>query len=137
MWTENLKVGIKDFDDDHRRVLRIINDLHHAIQDAVVTGKIEPIEMEIALHRLDNYIRYHCAQEELCMQLTRYPELEEHKKEHQKLNILIGDLHDRFCNSTDPKDAAEIAQFVSDWLIDHIFVTDRKYTAHLNAKGIF
>jgi hemerythrin-like metal-binding protein len=136
MWTDNLKVGVRDFDDDHKRVVRIINELNNAIQDAAVTGEIEPIEMEIALHRLDNYILYHCAQEELSMTLTRYPDLEEHKKEHVKLRVLIGDLQDRFKGSTNPKDAMDISTFIFERIIDHILVTDRKYTAHLNAKGI-
>jgi hemerythrin len=118
-------------------VVRIINELNSAIQDAAVTGEIEPIEMEIALHRLDNYIRYHCAQEELSMKLTAYPELEEHIKEHAKLGALIGDLQDRLKGSTDPKDAAEISRFIFEWIIDHILVTDKKYAAHLNAKGVF
>jgi hemerythrin-like metal-binding protein len=137
MWTDNLKVGIKEFDYDHKRVVRIINELNSAIQDAAVTGEIEPIEMEIALHRLDNYIRYHCAQEELSMKLTAYPELEDHKKEHAKLGALIGDLQKRLQGSTDPKDAAAISRFIYEWIIDHILVTDKKYTAHLNAKGVF
>jgi hemerythrin len=137
MWTDNLRVGIKDFDEDHKRVLRMINELNSAIQDSAVTGQIEPVEMEIALHRLDNYTRYHCAQEELCMTLTAYPDLEQHKKEHAKLAALIGDLQGRCQGSTNPKDAAEIERFVHEWIIDHIFVTDRRYTAHLHANGIF
>jgi hemerythrin-like metal-binding protein len=137
MWTDHLRVGIKDFDEDHKRVLRMINELNCAIQDAAVTGQLEPVEMEIALHRLDNYIRYHCAQEELCMTLTGYPDLEQHKKEHAKLAALIGDLQGRCHGSTSPKDAAEIERFIHEWIIDHIFVTDRRYTAHLHSKGIF
>ncbi len=137
IWIENLKVNIKEFDEDHKRMLRMINELNSAIQDSAVTGEIEPVEMEIALHRLDNYIRYHCAQEELCMSLTGYPDLQQHKKEHAKLGALIGDLQGRFRESTNPKDAAEIERFVHEWIIDHIFVTDRKYASHLHSKGIF
>jgi hemerythrin-like metal-binding protein len=136
MWTEDLSVGIKDFDDDHKRVVRIINELHGAIQDAAVTGKIERVAIELALHRLENYLQYHCAQEELLMGQTGYPELEEHKKEHLKLTVLIADMQERFHGSTDPKDAAEITRFVFDWLIDHILVTDMKYSEYLHSKGV-
>jgi hemerythrin-like metal-binding protein len=137
MWTDNLSVNIKDFDDDHKRVIRIINELHGAIQGAAATGKIAAAEMEIALHRLDNYVQRHCAQEELFMTQTGYSELEEHKKEHAKLAALIGDIQSRLRGSTDPKDAAELMQFVYDKVIDHIFVTDRKYSSYLHSKGIF
>ncbi len=135
-WTDDLSVGIRDFDDDHKRVIRIINELHDAVQDSAVTGKIAAAEMEIALHRLENYLQYHCAQEELLMEMTDYPELEEHKKEHAKLALLIKDMHSRFHGSTDPKHATEIMKFVYDWLIDHILVTDKRYASHLIAKGI-
>ncbi|MGD0939127.1 MAG: bacteriohemerythrin [Terracidiphilus sp.] len=137
IWTANLKVGIKHFDADHKQVLRMLNELNCAIQESAVSGKVEPIEMEIALHRLENYIRYHCAQEELCMALAGYPDLEQHKREHAKLGALIGDMQKRFKGSTNPKDAAEIERFVHEWIIDHIFVVDKRYTEHLHSKGIF
>ncbi|MGA2888545.1 MAG: bacteriohemerythrin [Terracidiphilus sp.] len=137
MWTGNLSVGVKDFDDDHKRLIRMINELHGAIQEVDATGKIAEDEIEIALHRLENYFKYHCLREERLMEQTGYPELREHRKEHQTFFATVEEMVQRFRGSRDPKQATELMQFMYDWLTDHIFVTDKKYTSHLNAKRIF
>ncbi|MFZ1084211.1 MAG: bacteriohemerythrin [Terracidiphilus sp.] len=137
MWTDNLSVGVKGFDDDHKRLIRLINELHGVIQDVDANGKIPVEEIEIALHRLENYFQYHCLEEERVMEQTGFPELREHRREHQNFFTKVTEMTQRFRNSTDPKDATELMQFIYDWLTNHIFVTDRKYSSHLHSQGIF
>lgn len=137
MWTDNLSVGVKNLDDDHRRLIRLINELHGVIQDVDANGKIPVEEIEIALHRLENYFSYHCLEEERLMEQTGFPELREHRQQHQKFFATIAEMTQRFRGSTSPVHATEIMQFTYDWLTNHIFVTDRKYSSHLHAKGIF
>ena len=137
MWTDNLSVGVKDFDDDHRRMVRIINELHGAIQDVDAQGKIPVEEIEIALHRLENYLQYHCLREEELMEKTKYPGLEAHKKEHVKFDAMIKDMMLRFRNSTDPGHARELMEYLYNYLTDHIFGTDKQYSSHLHANGYF
>lgn len=136
MWTENLSVGVKTFDDDHKRLIRMINELHGAIEDVDAQGKIGEEEIEIALHRLENYFTTHCLREEETMAKTGYPGLVEHKQEHQMFFATVTEMAQHFRGSRDPKHASEIMQFMYDWLTDHIFVIDRKYTMHMKAKGI-
>ncbi len=135
MWTDNLSVGVKNFDDDHKRMIRMINELHGAIEDVDDAGRIAEDEVEIALHRLENYIQYHCLEEERLMEQTGYPELRDHRKEHQGFNAKIAEMALRFRGSQDPNHATELMQFMYDWLTEHIFVTDRKYSSHLQSKG--
>jgi hemerythrin-like metal-binding protein len=137
LWTDNLSVGIDQFDEDHKRLIAIINELHCSIQAARAKGEIDKTEIEIALHLLQNYIRYHCDREELFMAKTGYPELESHRQEHRRLEAKIADMAGRFQDSTDPEHAAEIMQFIFDWLTNHIFVVDRQYSSHLRANGLF
>ena len=89
MWTDNLSVGVKNLDDDHRRLIRLINELHGVIQDVDANGKIPVEEIEIALHRLENYFSYHCLEEERLMEQTGFPELREHRQQHQKFFATI------------------------------------------------
>lgn len=137
LWTDNLSVGIDQFDDDHKRLIAIINELHCSIQAARAKGAIDKEEIEIVLHRLQNYIRYHCDREELFMAKTEYPELDSHRKEHRRLEARIADMAERFRDSTNPEHAAEIMQFIFDWVTNHIFVYDRQYSSHLRANGLF
>jgi hemerythrin-like metal-binding protein len=136
MWTENLSVGVKAFDDDHKRLIRMINELHGALEDVDAEGKIAEEEIEIALHRLENYFTTHCLREEKTMEQTGYAGLEEHRQEHRKFFAKVAEMAQRFRGSRDARHATELMQFMYDWLTDHIFVIDRKYTMHMNAKGI-
>jgi len=135
MWTDNLSVGVKNFDEDHKRMIRMINELHVAIEDVDEAGNMAEDEVEIALHRLENYIQYHCIVEERLMEQTGYPELRDHRKEHQGFTKNIAEMAQRFRGSQDPKHAMELMQFMYGWLTEHIFVTDRKYSQHLQSKG--
>jgi hemerythrin len=137
IWTDNLSVGVKEFDDDHKRLIRMINELHGALQDVDAEGKIAEVEIEIALHRLENYFTTHCLSEEKSMERTGFPGLKEHRQEHQKFFAAVAEMSQRFRGSRNPRHATELMQFMYDWQTDHIFVTDKKYTLHLNAKGIF
>ena len=136
MWTENLSVGVKTFDDDHKRLIRMINELHGALEDVDAHGKIAEEEIVIALHRLENYFTTHCLREEKIMEQTGYSGLQEQRLEHQKFFATVAEMSQRFRGSQEPKHAADLMQFMYDWLTDHIFVIDRKYTMYLNAKGI-
>ncbi len=137
VWTGNLSVGVKEFDDDHKRLLRMINELGAAIRAAGAHGPVEEEEIEITLHRLENYTQYHCAREEELMAKTRFPDIEDHRREHQFFFATIAEMSQRFRGSTDPRHATELMQFMYDWLTNHIYVTDMKYASHLHANGIF
>jgi hemerythrin-like metal-binding protein len=133
-WTDNLSVGVKEFDDDHKRLIKMLNELHHVAKDGEATGYVDKDEIEIALHRLENYTKGHCAREEALLAKTHYPELEEHKQEHRQLLVKVADMTLRFRNSTDPRHATEIMQCIFDWVINHIYGADKKYASHLNAQ---
>jgi hemerythrin len=136
MWTDNLSVGVKYFDEDHKNLIRFINELHGAIQDVDTDGKIAEEEIEIALHRLENYFQYHCIQEEVFMSKIIYPEIEDHKKSHQYFFSRVEVMSQSFRGSRNPQHAIELMQFMYDWLTNHINITDRKYGDYLRSSQI-
>lgn len=137
MWTENLSVGVKELDDDHKQLIAMINDLHLAIEAVGATGKLNKNKIESALRKLHAYTKGHCEREELYFFQTGYPCQESHRQEHGKLIEMIADMTVRFHDSTNPKDAAEIMQSIYDWVTGHIYVTDKQYSSHFHAHQIF
>jgi len=137
MWTEKLSVGVKVLDEDHKKMIHMVNELHGAIQAADAMGQMDRQEIEIALHRLQNYTHYHFAREEALLSKTGYANLEDHKQKHQALLDALMEMSARFIGSTDPVAATELMQFMYDWLTHHVNVTDKRYTEHLNEFGIF
>jgi len=137
MWTENLSVGVKDLDDDHKQLIAMINNLHTEIEAVGATGKLNRKTIEKALRRLHDYTKGHCEREELYFFQTGYPCQESHRQEHLKLIEMLAGMTERFHDSTSPQDATEIMQSVYDWVTGHIYVTDRQYSSHFHAHQIF
>jgi len=132
IWTQNMSVRIKRFDDDHKELIRFVNELQDAIQAGQANGTIDPVEIEAVLYRMENYASYHFAAEEAAMRNTGFPGLEGHRVEHKKFIAIVADMSDRYLGSNDVEDAGEIAQFLFDWIVDHVYQIDGKYVDHLH-----
>jgi hemerythrin-like metal-binding protein len=137
LWTGHISVGIKQFDDDHRLLIKYVNELQNAIREGEAKGRIDPVEMEIVLHRMFNYARGHCLEEERLMEKTGFPGLAAHHAEHGKFLNMILEMSEKFQGSTDLGHARQIADFLYNWITEHIFRMDRAYSEHLRARGIF
>lgn len=132
IWTQNMSVGIRQFDDDHKKLIRYANELQYAIQDARDKGTLDPVEIEVILHRMENYARWHFRSEEAAMEKTGYPELEVHRGEHRKFIAKVAEMTKRFMGSSNPQHAAEIAEFLYNWIVDHVYRIDGEYVDHLH-----
>ena len=113
IWTQNLSVGVKNFDNDHKYLIRMINELDGMVKAAGELGVIDEEELELALHRLENYFHYHCLIEEKFMEDIGYPELELHRVQHLKFFEKIKEMTVLYGGSTDVKHAIELMNFTT------------------------
>ena len=129
-WKPSYSVGVIRCDSDHRGLVGIINELYAAMK----SGSGRSVMGDIVA-RLANYTRSHFRGEEELMARTSYPELAAHRAEHQNFVDAVekfqADLEAGAVGQT-----IQVADFLYDWLINHIQRTDKLYTAHLNAAGI-
>ena len=128
-WTTELSVGVKASDDDHKRLIELINQLCEGMnrgQGKEIIGKI--------LDELESYTRYHFAREEEFFERTGYPAVD-HKREHRELVEQVVTLQSRY-RTGETALAIETLDILKQWLTVHIQGTDAKYTSHLNANGI-
>lgn len=130
IWTDNLSVGLKEFDEDHKRLVRILNELYSAVHCGDV--KHSPDELEIALERLEMFTKSHFGREELLMTKTGFPGVEAHKREHQKFAAMVAEMAERFRGSTDPQHAQELVEALYTWVTHHIFEDDKQYSVHIH-----
>jgi hemerythrin-like metal-binding protein len=129
-WTDNLSVGIKALDDDHTKLVEIINSLYEAMksgQGKEALGK--------TFDQLIRYTQFHFAREEDFFAKTAYPEAAAHIKEHQNLVAQARTLQTRQ-KSGEIALTVETLDFLRDWLGHHILETDKQYSHHLNASGV-
>lgn len=130
-WQEEYSVGIQLFDEQHRRLIAILNQVHEAVAGQAGKPTIRRIFVELA-----EYTDYHFRAEESLLELYDFPFKEEHKKQHLELSIQLLDLQIRF-REGDYNISNAILTFLNEWLVNHILSQDKEYSTFLNGKGVF
>jgi len=120
-WKDFYTVGVDVLDDDHKRLIELINRFKTAYK--YHTG--EEFELE-ALNELVDYTKYHFEREEKMMEAAGYPDLEAHKAIHRSMISKVGEFQKEY-QQTGHEALDGVASFLSEWLIDHINGTDKKY----------
>jgi hemerythrin len=130
-WTPKLSVGVAVLDEDHKKLVGMVNELYDAMQAGHGKESLGPI-----LDRLVDYTKFHFAREEKLFGQTGYPEAAPHKQQHDALTHQVLDVQRKYAAGAAATVSLEVMHFLRDWLINHIQGTDQKYRSHLNAKGI-
>lgn len=129
-WTEDLSVGVLTIDEQHKKLIAIINELN----DAMKNGKAKEIIGKVIKELLD-YTKYHFSKEEGLMAQANYIGIESHKLIHSQFVKNIENFENDFKNGKITV-TLELINFLKDWLIKHIMGTDKKYSSTLIEKGI-
>lgn len=129
-WTPSMSVGVHVLDEDHKKLIAMINDLHKSMLDGrsnVVVGGI--------LRRLANYTVEHFEREEKLFAETNYAGAGAHKREHEKLKAQVMAEIQKFQVGTTGL-GLQTLNFLRDWLKHHIQESDKAYSAHFNSQGV-
>lgn len=129
-WNEKYALEIKEVDKQHEYLVKLINDLH----DAMKAGKAKDI-LANTINELIRYTSTHFALEEKYMSQYQYSDLKSHKAEHQKFVDQVLEFQKNFQNGS-TLISIDILNFLRDWLLKHISVTDKKYVPLMKEKGI-
>jgi hemerythrin len=129
-WKDSYSVGIDSIDQQHKKLLGLINQLQTAVDYS--TG--EEFERE-ALDELVDYTKTHFTYEEGLLEQNDYPDFEPHKAQHEKM---IREVERVLAEYEKDHDTAmqNAADYLKDWLINHINGTDKEYSSHLIGKGV-
>jgi len=124
-WTIAMSVGVPELDDDHKSLIRIINQVAENADDAARLAVVRQ-----CLMGLMRYAETHFAREEQVMTTCSFPGLEMHRGEHEDFVGRIRQITDRFENK--PEDLAklvneELLEFLKTWLNHHILIEDMAY----------
>jgi len=123
-------IGIKRVDDQHKVLVKMINDLHKAMK----TRQGQPV-MEKIMAELVDYTVMHFGMEEKLFAQYGYEEETQHKAVHKKLVSQVVDYQKKLATG-DPIIAINLMTFLKTWLTDHIKGTDTKYVPFMKENGI-
>ena len=129
-WSENLSVDVKMFDEEHKKLIGLVNDLH----GSMLKGKGKDA-LGIVLKGLIDYTVTHFDNEEKVMEQYNYPGYKLHLVEHKQLTAKVVELRDKY-NKGDVYLSMDVLLFLKDWLTHHILETDKQYGAFYTSKGI-
>ncbi|MDR2869413.1 MAG: bacteriohemerythrin [Deferribacteraceae bacterium] len=120
-WTDALSVHIEQFDNEHKQLIDIINNLHAACGE----GKT----LEAIRHSIDELVAYtktHFKHEEEYLEKIDCPNYDLQVEQHEKFISKIDEFQERFDNGTMNSPISMFA-FLSSWLVNHIQKVDVLY----------
>ena len=128
-WSPEYSVGIQTIDDQHQKLVNILNRLFIAISKREGNKVIAEI-----LDSLLGYTQTHFSLEERLLQEAKYKDFDAHKKEHIKLLEQLDQLCKKHMLEEKPI-YFEMLNFLRAWLKDHIQGVDTKYSEALKLAG--
>ncbi len=129
-WESRLTVGIKQFDDHHKELIKIISEL----RESKSIGE-NHVYLKNLLFELISYTKYHFTAEERLMEKHNYQQINEHKAEHHKLTQQVEIFLEEYSNGKSNIDD-ELFEFLKKWLFEHILETDKKMGDYLHGRGL-
>lgn len=127
---EKYSVNIGDIDEQHKRLIGIINEVYQAKVENQNRKTIAGI-----LEKMADYTKTHFQAEEELMAEHGFPELEPHRKAHGFFIAKVVEFNKDF-STNDDLIIESMLEFLKEWLLTHIMETDKRYAPYLNEKGI-
>jgi hemerythrin len=129
-WNEKYSVNVSEIDEEHKKLIEIINKVIVARQHNNDPKEVSEILGEIARFALN-----HFKTEETYMIKFEYPEFKSHKKEHHDFSMKAVDYCNRVIKG-DYQITDDLLEYLQQWLVQHIQETDKKYTNCFNKNGL-
>lgn len=129
-WLPEYSVGVAALDEQHQRLLALINQLHAALlarQSKAVMGDI--------LARLVDYTEVHFTFEESLMERYAYPEYRNHQVSHDEMRGKVLALRDDH-GAGRMVVSLQVMGFLKQWLSGHILGTDQLYKEFFQHEGL-
>lgn len=127
-WTEDLSVSVREIDEQHRELLRMLNTLDHAI-----AVREPPHIVRGIIGEMMDYTAYHFSTEERYMFLFLYPEFHSHVAAHEEFVHQVA----RFQEAGEAGEVPpELQRYLSGWLPRHIMEADKPFGPCFRAHGL-
>ncbi len=161
-WDTKMSVGVPSLDQEHNRIVSMINQLLEKIENQDVTN------LNVILHELLQYSQEHFKHEERLFEELDFKEFNEHKQKHDDFIVEVKKFAASFLGQKEEKTvskengctteitiqgdddeemkkalelkkklalASDITRFLFDWLINHVMHDDKKYSYLFKEKG--
>ena len=129
-WDTSFSVNVEMIDKQHQMLFQIVNKLNNAMlngNEKETIGKL--------INKLITYAAMHFAREEDYFDTLGYPETDVHKNQHNEFEKKVSVFEADFTADRQGL-SQDIMQFLSNWLVEHIKGSDKKYSTFLTERGV-
>jgi len=127
VWDDKYATGIQLIDSQHKELFSITNELFRAC----LSGEeaVKDIFKE-TMERMVNYVRFHFGAEQELLQRVKYPDFQEHKKQHE---ILVRQILESVKEYNEGKKFVpnQFVRTLRDWILGHIGLYDKQYASYI------
>ncbi len=130
IWNDSYKTGVDIIDKQHKKLVDLLNQLDESL---AIDGNTQ-IVIDL-LDELVDYTQYHFKAEEEFMQSHNYDNnsFKEHQLIHQQFVEQVKQAQ-QGCHSDPEQVTDELLDFLVQWLINHILLTDKQMAANILAE---
>jgi len=130
-WDDSLSVGVELIDEQHKMLIKRLNDLSKAIDETHGEGGVVQ-----TLDFLIEYTDFHFSAEEKCMAEHDYPGLDYQKKQHEEFRASLRNMvEDYEYEGVTRALTTSVNVFLHNWLVNHIKRVDHRLGKFLREKG--
>lgn len=129
-WKRTYEVGFKLIDDQHVKLVNIMNELYDAQKSG--TGQIIVTK---SLNELVDYTLYHFSTEEKLFVQYEYPKKEQHMSEHREFVEKINNLKAEAVKGNLLL-SIKTMEYLKDWTINHILGTDKEFGEYVSEREL-
>ena len=125
-WSEKYSVKNNLIDSQHKKLILLVNQLHTAMKEGKGRDALQTV-----LDELVSYTQEHFKDEEAMMVRGKFPGYNLHKIEHENLTKKAASLQEQYRSGKTPL-TLDVMTFLSDWLVNHIEGSDKKYIGKIS-----
>jgi hemerythrin-like metal-binding protein len=128
-WDVSKSTGIEEIDNNHRKVIEVINRLSKARGEGTSTDILPEV-----LSDLKRYSLAHFRWEEKYMMQSRYVDGNEHREQHRRFISQL-EAFEKGMAQDKTFIALRLLPFLIEWLVDHIMNEDIRYRGRYNGNS--
>lgn len=124
-WSDAFSVGVDELDNQHKKIIEIVNRLIDDISLGVSAELIADTLTEMVAVVVGHFKR-----EEYLLEQAGYPDLDAEKDAHKSYHSTTTELYKDLMSSNNVA-LEDMVQYIRNWWMDHILNEDRKYKSCL------
>jgi hemerythrin len=125
IWDSAFSVGNTEIDVQHKALFALASSLE---------SDLDQDQIRLVILELHRFMMHHFESEENFMEEMAYPDIDEHKQQHNQLVNKLKQLDQLDLMSDGP--ILALRKFLREWLSDHILYEDMRYANYFrNTKG--